>query len=67
MFKLIRQLFCKHSWICRKYYPLDKKGERLFEDNGLYSICEKCGKIDNMLPRIINDTKDKKDEIQKSN
>jgi hypothetical protein len=49
---LLRQLFCKHKYEIREWYPLDKDGEKLFEDTGLFAHCMKCGKHHILYPKI---------------
>ncbi len=56
--KFFKQLFCKHKYYIRKWYPLDKDGYKLFKDTGVITSCEKCGKYHLILPRDILGGKD---------
>lgn len=55
----IKELFCNHRWTIKEWWPLDKDGEKLFEDIGLLNSCEKCGKMKILYPTIpkINNIK----------
>lgn len=48
----LKQLFCKHEYEFKEWYPLDKEGKKLFKDTGLFNSCVKCGKHSILYPRI---------------
>ncbi len=51
----IAQLFCRHRWTIKEWWPLDKEGKKLFKDIGLLNSCEKCGKFSVLCPNIPKD------------
>ena len=50
--KKLKQLFCNHKREIKEWWPLDKEGEKLFEDIGIYSKCLKCDKVQMIFPTI---------------
>ncbi len=60
----IKQLFCKHRYGVKKWYPLDVEGQKLFKDIGLYVNCEKCNNFIILLPKIPNVETTPKEETQ---
>lgn len=51
----LKQLFCRHRHEIKEWYPLDKEGQKLFKDVGLFIKCEKCGKVKILFPKIPNE------------
>jgi hypothetical protein len=60
-----KQLFCKHRYGIKEWYPLDEEGQRLFKDTGLLVSCEKCDKFIVLFPKNPKE-KEKKKKLKTS-